>query len=264
MRTSRQYRRSLNSNVISLKTREQVEHLRRANQIAAEVLHTLKQAARPGMSTLALDEIASEVCRKHRVRPAFLGLYGFPNGLCISLNEEVVHGIPSADRILREGDLVSVDYGVVCEGWYGDAAISFGLGVMTPVAERLMQTTEESLYVGIEQARVGRRLHDISAAIQTHVEAAGFSVVREFVGHGIGESPHEPPQIPNYGKAGTGVRLKAGMVFALEPMVTAGGWPVRILADGWTAVTADGSLAAHFEHSVVITENGPEILSKLG
>jgi len=230
----------------------------------AEVLATLKEAARAGMSTLELDDIASIVCRKHQVRPAFLGLYGFPNGLCISLNEEVVHGIPSATRVLREGDLVSIDYGVVCDGWHGDAAISFGIGRMSDLAQRLMKTTEEALYLGIEQAQVGRRLHDISAAVQTHVEAAGFSVVREFVGHGIGESPHEPPQIPNYGKGGTGVRLKAGMVFALEPMVSAGDWPVRILADGWTAVTADDSLAAHFEHSVVITDNGPEILSRLG
>jgi methionyl aminopeptidase len=263
MKSAGTYRRSLNSSVISLKTREQIEHLHRANQIVLEVLAALQEAARPGMSTLALDQLATDVCRRRKVRPAFLGLYGFPNGLCISLNEEVVHGIPSATRILREGDVVSIDYGVVYEGWYGDAAITFGIGQVSDVARRLIQATEEALYLGIAQARVGNRLHDISAAVQAHVEAAGFSVVREFVGHGIGESPHEPPQIPNYGAAGSGVRLKAGMVFALEPMVTAGDWPVRILADGWTAVTADDSLSAHFERSVVITDQGPEILGKL-
>ena len=253
----------MNSKVINLKTREQVEYLRRANRIVAEVLQTLKEAAKPGMSTLDLDEVAMDVCRRHQVKPAFLGLYGFPNSLCISLNEEVVHGIPSAERMLREGDLVSVDYGVIYNGFYGDAAISFGIGDISEQARRLMEVTERSLYEGIEQMRIGNRLFDISAAIQHYVESHGFSVVREFVGHGIGAEPHEPPQIPNFGKAGTGPRLKAGMVFSLEPMVTAGDWRVKVLADDWTAVTVDGSLAAHFEHSVVITEDGPEILSTL-
>ena len=256
--------RSLNSKVITTKTPEQIEHLRRANRIVAEVLAALAASAKAGMSTLDLDEIAMSLCRKHRVQPAFLGLYGFPKSLCVSLNEEIVHGIPSARRILKDGDLVSVDFGVIYQRLYGDAAISFGIGRMTDQAQKLLKVTEEALYLGVDQTRVGRRLSDISVAIQRHVESNGFSVVREFVGHGIGTEPHEPPQVPNYVVArGFNMRLKAGMVLALEPMVTAGDWAVRILDDGWTAVTVDASLAAHFEHSVLITDQGPEILSKL-
>ncbi|HPQ69514.1 MAG TPA: type I methionyl aminopeptidase [bacterium] len=253
----------MNSKVISLKTPEQVEKLRRANRIVAEVLQQLKERAAAGMSTQDLDDLSVDICHRHKVKPAFLGLYGYPRALCISLNEEVVHGIPSKERILREGDLVSVDFGVIYDGFYGDAAISFGIGRVDDETTRLMNVTEESLMRGIEQARVGNRLYDISAAVQRHVERHGFSVVRDFVGHGIGSEPHEPPQVPNFGTPGTGVRLKAGMVLALEPMVAAGDWPIRMLADGWTAVTADGSLAAHFEHSIVINEDGPEILSQL-
>ena len=253
----------MDNKVISLKTREQIEYLYCANQIVAEVLQAVAEAAKPGVNTLELDEVAMGLCRKEKVDPAFLGLYGYPRSLCISLNDEVVHGIPSAKRVLRDGDLVSLDFGVIYKGWYGDAALSFGVGTVSDLAKRLMNATEQSLYLGIEQARVGKRLGDVSAAIQAHVEASGFSVVREFVGHGIGQEPHEPPQIPNFGKVGTGVRLKAGMVLAFEPMVTAGDWPVHVLDDGWTAVTSDGSLAAHFEHSVAITEDGPRILSKL-
>ncbi|NLH48623.1 MAG: type I methionyl aminopeptidase [Myxococcales bacterium] len=253
----------MNSQVITLKTPDQVRRLRKANRIVAEILVALRDGAAAGMSTLDLDRQSVDLCKRHQVKPAFLGLYGYPRSLCISLNEEIVHGIPSAKRILKEGDLVSIDYGVVFEGMYGDAAISFGIGRMTDQALSLMRVTEESLYQGIAEAHVGNRVGDISAAVQAHVETHGFSVVRDFVGHGIGEAPHEPPQVPNYGRRGAGPRLKAGMVLALEPMVTAGDWSVVVLDDGWTAVTEDGSLAAHFEHSVLITENGPEILSQL-
>ncbi len=254
----------MNNNVINLKTPEQVERLRRANRLVAEVLAALRDAAAPGMSTLDLDRLAVDFCRQRHVRPAFLGLYGFPKSLCISLNDEVVHGIPSAKRLLRDGDLVSIDYGVVYEGMYGDAALSFGVGRVSELAERLMRTTEEALYLGIAQARAGNRVGDISAAVQRHAEAAGFSVIRDLVGHGVGAAPHEGPQVPNFGQAGSGVRLRAGMALAIEPMVAAGHWAIRILDDEWTAVTADGSLAAHFEHSIFIAEEGPEILSQLG
>jgi methionyl aminopeptidase len=254
----------LNSSVINLKTPEQVERLRRANRHVAEILATLREVAAVGMSTLDLDRMAQDLCKQRKVRPAFLGLYGFPKSLCISLNEEVVHGIPSARRLLREGDLVSIDFGVVYEGMYGDAALSFGIGPMSELAERLMRTTEESLYLAIAQARPGNRIGDISAAVQRHAEAAGFSVIRDLVGHGVGAAPHEGPQVPNFGNPGQGVRLRAGMALALEPMVAAGNWAIDILDDGWTAVTADGSLAAHFEHSIFIAEDGPEILSQVG
>jgi methionyl aminopeptidase len=252
----------LNNSVITLKTPDQVERLRRANRIVAEILATLREAAAPGMSTLDLDKLAVQLCRQHRVKPAFLGLYGFPKALCVSLNSEVVHGIPQAKRLLREGDLVSLDFGVVYDDMWGDAALSFGIGAVSDTAARLMQATEESLYRGVEEAKAGNRVGDISAAVQEHVEARGFAVVRDFVGHGVGLGPHEPPQVPNFGVRGSGVRLRVGMVLALEPMVTAGHWGVRVLDDGWTAVTEDGSLAAHFEHSVYVGERGPEILSR--
>ena len=255
----------MTDNVITLKSPAQIANLRSANRIVAEVLATLREAAAPGMSTMDLENVAMDVCRKYKVRPAFLGLYGFPRSLCISINEEIVHGIPSTKRILKEGDLVSVDYGVVYEGMYGDAAISFGIGRMDPETERLMKVTEESLYRGIEQAREGNRLPAISRAVQQHVEDAGFSVIRDFVGHGVGVAPHEPPQIPNYvWRATPNTRLRVGMTMALEPMVSTGHWAIVVLDDGWTAVTKDGSLAAHFEHSIVITNDGPEILSVLG
>ena len=199
---------------------------------------------------------------KEKARSAFKGYNGYPAVLCTSVNEEVVHGIPSG-RVLREGDILSLDFGAIYDDYYGDAAITLPIGRTSEEAERLLRVAEEALYLAIDQARPGNRLQDISAAVQGHVESHGFSVVRDFVGHGIGQRLHEKPQIPNFGEAGRGVRLKPGMTLAIEPMINAGGYEVRVLQDGWTAVTQDGSLSAHFEHSVAVTENGPYILSKL-
>jgi methionyl aminopeptidase len=251
----------LNSSVISLKTPAQVERLRIANCHVAEILAALRAAAAPGMATLELDRLAHDMCKQRRVRPAFLGLYGFPKSLCVSLNEEIVHGIPSAKRVLRAGDLVSIDFGVVYDGMYGDAALSFALGEIDQAGRELLRVTEEALGLAIAQARAGNRVGDISHAVQSHVEAHGFSPIRDLVGHGVGLAAHEAPQVPNFGRPGVGPRLRAGMVLALEPMVAAGHWAMRVLDDGWTAVTVDGSRAAHFEHSVFIGEDGPEILS---
>jgi methionyl aminopeptidase len=209
-----------------------------------------------------LDGFSEELTRKNRVIPAFKGYRGYPFALCTSVNEEVVHGMPS-ERPLVSGDILSMDFGVIYKGYYGDAAITVPVGKVSKTAERLMKVTEQGLFQGIEQARAGNRLGDVSSSVQKRVEAEGFSVVRDFVGHGIGRNMHEDPQIPNYGMAGRGIQLKPGMVLAIEPMVNAGGYGVRILPDGWTVVTEDGSLSAHFEHSVAITDNGPEILSRI-
>lgn len=260
--------RSLNRPDIIYKTRKQVETLRVANRIGMEVLVRLREAAKPGVTTLELDDLAMAECRKHRVKPAFLGLYGFPNALCISLNDEIVHGIPSPRRVLKEGDLVSLDFGVVYQDMYSDAAITLGVEPLSSAARELMRITEESLYRGIAQAKAGNRIRDLSTAVQNHAESHGFAVVREFVGHGVGVGPHESPQIPNFADGWSrnqvNCRLRPGMTLALEPMITNGDWQVVILEDGWTAKTKDGSLAAHFEHSILVTEDGPEILSKLG
>ena len=236
--------------------------MRRSNLIVAEILEAIKPAARPGVTTRELDELARSFWPRRKARSAFKGYNGYPAALCTSVNEEVVHGIPS-DRVLKEGDIVSLDFGVIYDDYYGDAAITLPIGRVSPEAEKLLRVTEEALYLAIEQARPGNRLQDISAAIQSHVEAHGFSVVRDFVGHGIGKHLHEKPQIPNFGIPGRGIRLQAGMTLAIEPMINAGGYEVEILEDGWTAVTKDRSLSAHFEHSVAVTENGPYILSQL-
>jgi len=204
--------------------------------------------------------LAEEYIKRHGGIPAFKGYRGYPRSLCVSVNEEVVHGIPGK-RKLKEGDIVSLDLGVLMDGYYGDAAITVPVGKVSELAKKLIKVTEEALYRGIEMARPGNRLSDISHAIQTHVEKAGFSVVREFVGHGIGKQLHEEPQVPNFGPPNRGPRLEPGMVLAIEPMVNTGTWEVRILPNGWTVVTADGGLSAHFEHTVAITDNGPEILS---
>jgi len=252
--------------MISLKSAREVEIMRRANVIVAEILKELKKKVAPGVTTLELDALAEELTYKKKAQPAFKGytMAGrtYPRSLCTSINEEIVHGIPS-ERELKEGDVVGLDFGVICEGFYGDAAVTVGVGKVSEEARRLIQVTEEALYKGIEQLREGNRLGDLSAEIQKTVEDAGYSVVRVFVGHGIGKKLHEEPPVPNYGERDRGLRLREGMVLAIEPMVNAGGYDVEIKEDGWTAVTKDGSLAAHFEHSVAITKDGPYILSKI-
>jgi methionyl aminopeptidase len=252
--------------VISLKSPREIEIMRRANVIVAEVLQELKQQVAPGATTLDLDTIAEEMTLKKGAVPAFKGynVAGrvYPRCLCASINDEIVHGIPS-NRALREGDIIGLDYGVIYEGFYGDSAITVGVGKVSEQAQRLMDVTEQSLYHGIEQLHEGKRLGDLGAVVQKIAEDAGFSVVRAFVGHGIGKKLHEEPPVPNYGEPDRGLRLREGMVLAIEPMVNAGSHEVEIKEDGWTAVTKDGSLAAHFEHSVAITKTGPFILSRI-
>ena len=246
--------------MIILKSREEIEKIRKSNRIAARVLEKLREIIAPGVTTADLDRVAEEMSRKNSAKPAFKGYRGYPASLCTSINSEVVHGIPSA-RELREGDIVSLDFGILFDGYYGDSALTVPVKEVSPEAMRLIRVTRESLYKGIEEARAGNRLGDISAAVQEHVEAAGFSVVRDYVGHGIGKSLHEDPQIPNYGTRGRGIVLKKGMVLAIEPMVNEGSYGVRVTGDGWTVVTEDGKLSAHFEHSIAISDDGPEILS---
>lgn len=248
--------------MVILKQPDEIAKARASNRIVAEVLSVLREKVKPGVTTLELDQIAERTAEKRGARPAFKGYRGYPYALCASINEEVVHGMPSK-RVLMEGDIIGLDFGVYYQGFYGDSAITLPVGRVNAGAARLMEVTEKSLYEAIRQTSAGNRLGDISAAVQTTVEAAGFSVVRDFVGHGIGRQMHEDPQIPNFGKKGRGIELKAGMIFAIEPMVNEGDYRVKILADGWTVVTEDGSLSAHFEHSVAITDNGPEILSRL-
>jgi methionyl aminopeptidase len=248
--------------MVILKLPDEIERLRTSNLIVAEILTELRGRVKPGVTTRELNGLSEELSRKNRVIPAFKGYHGYPFALCTSVNGEVVHGMPS-DRPLMYGDILSLDFGVLYKGYYGDSAITVPVGTVSAMAERLMKVTEEGLYDGIEQALTGNRLGDISAAVQRRVEAAGFSVVRDFVGHGIGRSMHEDPQIPNYGVRGRGIQLRPGMVLAIEPMVNEGSYRVKILSDGWTVVTEDGRLSAHFEHSVAITDNGPEILSRL-
>ena len=248
--------------MVILKLPDEIEKARKSNRIVAEFLNRLRERVKPGVRTKELDKLAAEIAEKRGAKPAFKGYNGYPHTLCVSINEVVVHGMPS-ERILEEGDIIGLDFGVYYQGFFGDAAITLPLGKVTDKASRLMRVTEESLYAGIAQAKVGNRLGDISAAVQDTVEAANYSVVRDFVGHGIGKSLHEEPQIPNFGKKGRGIELKSGMLLAIEPMVNEGDYKVQILPDGWTVVTKDGSLSAHFEHSIAITDNGPEILSKL-
>ncbi len=255
------YPLSLEERII-LKSPLDIEKMRRSNRVVAEILQEVKAAVHPGVKTRELDELAEALLQKHRARSAFKGYNGYPAVLCTSVNEEVVHGIPS-DRVLREGDILSLDFGAILEDYYGDAAITVPVGTISEEARRLLRVTEEALYKAIEQARPGKHVGDISAAVQRHVESQGFSAVRDFVGHGIGKFMHEKPQVPNFGIPGRGVRLKAGMTLAIEPMINAGGYEVVVLDDGWTAVTRDRNLSAHFEHSVAVTENGPVILSQL-
>ena len=236
--------------------------MRRANQIVGETLNMLREKAVAGVSTWELDFLAEEFARRHGATPAFKGYHGFPGSLCVSLNEQVVHGIPSRKVILAEGDIISIDFGVRYEGFYGDAAITLAIGKIDAAREMLLRVTREALFKGIEQARVGNRINDISAAVQAHVEKHGFSVVKQFVGHGIGTALHEGPEVPNYKVANKRTpRIMAGMVLAIEPMVNVGTFEVKVLKDGWTVITKDKSPSAHFEHSVAVTEEGPVILS---
>lgn len=249
--------------MVTVKTEREIELMRAAGKTTALILDSMCQAVKPGVSTWDLDQIAEKMCKDAGVTPAFKGYHGFPACVCISVNDEVVHGIPSKKRVLKEGDIVGLDFGVIQEGWFGDTARSIAVGKITPAAEKLLRVTQESLMKGIAEAKPGNRIFDIGHAVQSHAEAAGFSVVREFVGHGIGRALHEDPQIPNYGSKGKGMVLKVGMVIAIEPMINAGKPEVRVLQDGWTAVTTDRSLSAHFEHTVAITEKGPVVLTAL-
>jgi methionyl aminopeptidase len=248
--------------MVILKLPDEIEKLRTSNLIVAEILSELRERVRPGVTTGELNTFCEELSRKKRVKPAFKGYRGYPFALCTSVNGEVVHGMPS-ERSLVSGDILSLDFGVNYKGYYGDAAITVPVGVVSDEAKRLLKVTEAGLHDAISQAGAGNRLGDVSFAVQQQVESAGFSVVRDFVGHGIGRSLHEDPQIPNYGIRGRGIELKPGMVLAIEPMVNEGSYEVQILPDGWTVVTKDGKLSAHFEHSVAVTENGPDILSRI-
>jgi methionyl aminopeptidase len=252
---------------IYLKSEAEIELMREANQIVARVLDAVRDAARPGVSTLELDQRAEEMIRAAGAEPAFKGYQGggpypFPGTLCTSINEEVVHGIPAAERKLAEGDILSVDCGVHFKGFYGDSALTVGVGQVSEAAERLLRTTQEALELAIEKTRPGNRLSDLGGAIQDHVESRGFSVVRDFVGHGVGRNLHEEPQVPHYRASGRDVRLRQGMVIAIEPMINEGTWKVDSAPDGWTQLTADRKLSAHFEHSVAISKDGPVVLSQ--
>lgn len=248
--------------MIILKSPEEIEKMARACRIVAETINALKEIIKPGISTKDIERFVDKMVASYGATAAFRGYRSYPSSVCTSVNNQVVHGIPSAVE-LKEGDIISIDLGVYDEGFYGDAAVTLPVGRISPEAERLLRVTEESLYIGIDKARPGNRVSDISHAIQKHVESNGFSVVRSFVGHGIGRSLHEEPQVPNYGSPGSGPRLKEGMTLAIEPMVNAGSFDIAILDDGWTAVTADGSLSAHYEHTVAVTKNGARILTKV-
>jgi len=246
--------------MILVKSSTEIEYMRESGKIVAEVHSVLKDMIKPGITTKELDEIAERIILEHGALPAFKGYGGFPATICASVNEEVVHGIPG-DRMLREGDIISIDVGALKNGYYGDSAKTYPVGKISAKAEKLIRVTRESFYEGLKFCKVGYRLSDVSHAIQMHVEAEGFSVVRDYVGHGIGASLHEDPQIPNYGPAGKGPRLSTGMVLAIEPMINAGRFSVRVLGDNWTVVTADGSLSAHYEHTIAITDEDPIILT---
>jgi methionyl aminopeptidase len=251
---------------IQLKTAAELYLMREAGRIVALTLERLREYVRPGITTAELDALAEAIIRSRGAVPAFKGYRGFPASVCTSINQELVHGIPSPDRVLAEGDIISLDVGAIYQGWYGDAAITVPVGEISPLAQRLLAATEGALYAGIAQARAGNRLRDISAAVQAHVESRGFAVVREYTGHGIGRAMHELPEILNFvpdHSYDAGPWLQPGMTLALEPMVQVGTWRTRALADGWTVVSADGSLAAHFEHTIAITDGEPEILTRL-
>ncbi len=249
--------------MIIIKSPAEIQKISASCHIVAEILDYLKGYVKVGMTTADIEACVDRLIKKRKAEPAFKGYRGYPASVCTSVNNQVVHGIPSPKCVLKDGDILSIDLGVIKDGFYGDAAITIPIGNISKEAKELIRATEESLYKGIKEAVVGNRVSDISSAIQEYIESRGFSVVRAFVGHGIGRMLHEEPQVPNFGKPGQGHRLKEGMTLAIEPMVNAGQPDIKILEDGWTAVTSDGSLSAHFEHTVVITKNGPEILTKL-
>ena len=249
--------------MIIQKSTDEIKRIKDACLIVTEILIALKDVINEGVNTQELNAFAESTILKKKAKPGFKGYRGYPATICASINNQVVHGIPSSKTKLKEGDIISIDIGVYYQGFFGDAAYTYPVGKISERAERLLKISQESLYLGIEKASEGNRLHDISYAIQSYVEKHGYSVVRDFVGHGIGRSLHEEPQIPNYGKKGRGPRLKKGMTLAIEPMVNEGTWEVKILKDGWTAVTKDGRLSSHFEHTIAITQNGPLILTKL-
>ena len=247
--------------MIVCRSAAELERMREAGRLVGEVLTELAAHVAPGVTTADLDALAEKRIAQAGATPAFKGYHGYPATICASINEEVIHGIPSGRRVLNEGDIISIDVGASLDGYFGDSAITLPVGQVSEEAATLLRVTEESLYKAIERVRPGARISDIGHAVQQHVEAYGFSVVREFVGHGIGQRMHEEPQVPNYGEPGRGPRLAEGMVLAIEPMVNAGKPAVKVLADGWTAVTRDGSLSAHFEHTVAVTADGPWILT---
>lgn len=246
---------------VSIKSQREIELMREAGKILGKVHNELAKEIKPGMTTLKIDQIGEEMIRSYGCTPSFLGYGGYPASICVSVNEEVVHGIPSKKRILREGDIVSLDAGVIYKGYHSDAARTVPVGEISKEARQLIEVTKQSFFEGIKFAKEGCRLHDISNAIAAYNESFGYGVVRDLVGHGIGTALHEDPQIPNFTQTRRGIKLYAGMTLAIEPMVAAGGWPVRFLDDDWTVVTADKSLAAHYENTVLVTKDGPEILS---
>ena len=247
---------------VTIKTEEQVAKMRRAGRVVAEMLEACEAAARPGMTTNDLDKVAREVLARRKAKSNFLNYHGYPAVICASPNNVIVHGIPGSYR-LEEGDIISIDCGAIIEGWHGDAARTIAVGEISEDARKLIRVTEESLWAGIQHVRAGAHLLDIGHAVQTVAEGAGFAVVREYVGHGIGRAMHEEPQVPNYGEPGRGMKLKVGHVLAVEPMVNHGSAETQLDDDGWTVRTADGSLSAHFEHSIAVTEDGPEVLTVL-
>ena len=248
--------------MIVLKSAREIGLMRRAGLILSEVMDFLPDFVASGVSTQEIDEAVEAFIRERRALPAFKGYRGFPATVCISINEEIVHGIPSPHRRIKEGDIVGLDLGCIVDGYYADCAFTLAIGDVPPRVQKLLDVTRESLDLAIVECRPGRRLSDVSHTVQRHVEAHGFSIVRAFVGHGIGRALHEDPQVPNFGEPGRGPQLRPGMVLAIEPMVTMGSFEVRILEDGWTAVTQDGSLAAHFEHTIAVTEHGPDVLTR--
>jgi methionyl aminopeptidase len=247
--------------MIPLKSKKDLEMMRRSGEILARITRKIKESVSVGVSTFEIDQLAEELIKKANASPAFKGYKGFPATICTSINEQVVHGIPG-ERKLKEGDIISLDLGLNYQGYFSDIAVTLAVGKVNAKAQKLIETTKNALFEGIKQARIDNHLSDISSAIQNCVEKNGFSVVRQFVGHGIGKSLHEEPEIPNFGRPNRGTLLKAGMVLAIEPMVNLGTWECEVLDDGWTAVTKDGFLSAHFEHTVAVTDNGPEILTQ--